>query len=116
MITVLSISSIVSEIAGALWGWPMVILLLGTHIFLTIRLKFPQRKIFKAIKLSFTKDENSTGDVSQFAALATSLMVAIYRSLLERNDSRSKFTPSPGCLLRYKILLSNQNCTVNTIF
>ena len=77
MITVLSISSIVSEIAGALWGWPMVILLLGTHIFLTIRLKFPQRKIFKAIKLSFTKDENSTGDVSQFAALATSLAATI---------------------------------------
>lgn len=77
MITVLSISSIVSEIAGVLWGWPMVILLLGTHIFLTIRLKFPQRKIFKAIKLSFTKDENSTGDVSQFAALATSLAATI---------------------------------------
>lgn len=77
MITVLSISSIVSEIAGALWGWPMVILLLGTHIFLTIRLKFPQRKILKAIKLSFTKDENSTGDVSQFAALATSLAATI---------------------------------------
>lgn len=77
MITILSISSIVSEIAGALWGWPMVILLLGTHIFLTIRLKFPQRKIFKAIKLSFTKDENSTGDVSQFAALATSLAATI---------------------------------------
>lgn len=77
MITSLSISSIMSEIAGALWGWPMVILLLGTHIFLTIRLKFPQRKIFKAIKLSFTKDEGSTGDVSQFAALATSLAATI---------------------------------------
>jgi AGCS family alanine or glycine:cation symporter len=66
-----------SEIAGALWGWPMVILLLGTHLFLTFRLKFPQRKIFKAIKLSFTKDEGSTGDVSQFAALATSLAATI---------------------------------------
>lgn len=77
MITILSISSVMSEIAGALWGWPMVILLLGTHLFLTFRLKFPQRKIFKAIKLSFTKDEGSSGDVSQFAALATSLAATI---------------------------------------
>ena len=77
MITSLSISSVVSQIAGALWGWPMVALLLGTHIFLTIRLKFPQRKLIKAIKLSFTKDKGSSGDVSQFAALATSLAATI---------------------------------------
>lgn len=77
MITLLSINSVMSEIAGAIWGWPMVILLLGTHIFLTIRLKFPQKNIFKAIKLSFTKDEGSSGDVSQFAALATSLAATI---------------------------------------
>lgn len=77
MTALLSISTIMSEIAGAVWGWPMVILLLGTHIFLTIRLRFPQRKIFKAIKLSFTKDDKSSGDVSQFAALATSLAATI---------------------------------------
>ena len=59
------------------WGWPMIILLLGTHIFLTIRLKFPQRKIFTAIRLSVQKDKNATGDVSQFAALATSLAATI---------------------------------------
>lgn len=55
----------------------MIILLLGTHIFLTIRLKFPQRKIFTAIRLSVQKDKNATGDVSQFAALATSLAATI---------------------------------------
>ncbi len=55
----------------------MIILLLGTHIFLTIRLKFPQRKIFTAIKLSVKKDKSSSGDVSQFAALATSLAATI---------------------------------------
>lgn len=59
-----------------LWGWPMIILLLGTHVFLTIILKFPQLKIFKAIKLSFKKDD-SEGDVSQFGALATSLAATI---------------------------------------
>ena len=58
-----------------LWGWPMIILLLGTHIFLTIRLRFPQRKILKAIKLSLKKDKNATGDVSQFGLLQLSEQV-----------------------------------------
>ncbi len=60
-----------------LWGWPMIIMLLGTHLFLTIRLRFPQWYIFRAIKLSFQKDKSSPGDVSQFGALATSLAATI---------------------------------------
>lgn len=56
-----------------LWGVPMIVLLLGTHLYLTIRLKFPQRHLLKAIRLSVTRDKGSTGDVSQFSALATSL-------------------------------------------
>jgi len=55
----------------------MIILLLGTHIFLTIRLKFPQRKIFKGIALSVKSDGDSKGDVSQFGALATALAATI---------------------------------------
>ena len=55
----------------------MIILLLGTHIFLTFRLKFPQRKIFTAIRLSVKRDKDATGDVSQFGALATSLAATI---------------------------------------
>jgi AGCS family alanine or glycine:cation symporter len=55
----------------------MIILLLGTHLFLTIRLRFPQRKIFTAIRLSFKKDSGAAGDVSQFGALATSLAATI---------------------------------------
>lgn len=66
-----------SDISTFLWGWPMMILLLGTHIFLTIRLKFPQRKIFTAIKLSVTRDPGATGDVSQFGSLATALAATI---------------------------------------
>ena len=65
------------DISGIVWGWPMIILLLGTHLFLTIRLKFPQRKIWTAIKLSVKKDKDATGDVSQFGALATSLAATI---------------------------------------
>ena len=52
-------------------------MLLGTHLFLTIRLRFPQRKIFKAIRLSLTSDKSASGDVSQFGALATALAATI---------------------------------------
>lgn len=72
-----NIQQITEAISAFLWGWPMIILLLGTHLFLTIRLRFPQRKIFTAIRLSFQKDKNSEGDVSQFGALATSLAATI---------------------------------------
>ena len=72
-----TINDILTQISGFLWGWPMIILLLGTHIFLTIRLKFPQRKIFTAIKLSVKRDKGSTGDVSQLGALATALAATI---------------------------------------
>ncbi len=55
----------------------MIILLLGTHIYLTIRLRFPQRKVFTAIRLSVKRDKGATGDVSQFGALATALAATI---------------------------------------
>ena len=55
----------------------MILLLLGTHIYLTLRLRFPQRHIFRAIKMSVTSDQTSQGDVSQFGALATALAATI---------------------------------------
>ena len=51
----------------------MICLLLGSHIFLTIRTGFIQRKLPTAIKLSLAKDEDAEGDVSQFGALVTAL-------------------------------------------
>ena len=71
------ISDFLTELSNFLWGWPMIILLLGTHVFLTIRLKFPQRHIFKAIRLSVKRDPNAEGDVSQFGSLATALAATI---------------------------------------
>ena len=68
---------IVEQVSSFLWGWPMIVLLLGTHLYLTIILKFPQRKIFTAIRLSVVKDKTGSGDVSQFGALATSLAATI---------------------------------------
>lgn len=68
---------IVGVIDDFMWGWPMIILLLGTHIFMTIRTGVIQRKLPKAIKLSVTKDPESSGDVSQFQALTTALASTI---------------------------------------
>ena len=69
--------AVLNNISGLLWGWPMVIILLGTHLFMTFRLKIPQRKLFTAIKLSVTKEDGQKGDVSPFAALATALAATI---------------------------------------
>jgi len=71
------LNEILTEVSGLLWGWPMIILLLGTHVYLTIILRFPQRKIFTAIRLSVKRDATATGDVSQFGSLATALAATI---------------------------------------
>ena len=71
------LNELLGAISGFLWGWPMIVLLLGTHLFLTVRLRFPQRHIFKAIRLSVQKDEGADGDVSQFGALVTALAATI---------------------------------------
>jgi AGCS family alanine or glycine:cation symporter len=71
------LNDFLTELSGFLWGWPMIILLLGTHIYLTIILRFPQRKIFTAIRLSVKRDPGATGDVSQFGSLATALAATI---------------------------------------
>ncbi|MFR9603290.1 MAG: sodium:alanine symporter family protein [Rikenellaceae bacterium] len=65
------------NLSGWIWGWPMIIILFGCHIFLTIRLRFPQRKLLTGIKLSVSKDDGADGDVSQFGALVTSLAATI---------------------------------------
>ncbi|MCR5780778.1 MAG: sodium:alanine symporter family protein [Bacteroidaceae bacterium] len=72
-----SINTIIADAATQLWGWPMIVLLLGTHLYLTVRLHFPQRHILHAIRLSVTRDKGAEGDISQFGALATSLAATI---------------------------------------
>ncbi len=65
------------QLSSVLWGWPMIILLIGTHVFLTFRLRVPQRKLLTGIRLSVAKDLEAPGDVSQFGALATALAATI---------------------------------------
>ena len=73
--------AIIEKLAGAVsnwvWGPPMLILLFGTHIYLTIRLRFVQRYIFKGIRISLGRGREGAGDVSQFGALTTALAATI---------------------------------------
>ncbi len=73
----MSFSDIISAVDNFLWGWPLIILLFGTHIYMTFRTGFIQKDIFKAIKLSVTRDPDAEGDVSQFGALTTALSSTI---------------------------------------
>ena len=68
---------LLQKVSGLVWGWPLLVLLFGTHIYLTIRLRFMQRYIFKAIRISFSRQREGEGDVSQFGALTTALAATI---------------------------------------
>ena len=68
---------VISSIQGVVWGPVMLVLLFGTHVFLTIRTRVIQRYMFKGIKLSVTPDKEASGDVSGFGALATALAATI---------------------------------------
>ncbi len=75
------ITSILNKFDSLLWGPPLLILLVGTGIYLTIRLRTIQiYKLPLALKLIFTKDEDELegeGDISSFAALCTALSATI---------------------------------------
>ena len=70
-------AALMNKIDSWIWGLPMLVLLCGTHIFMTFRTGFIQRKTLTGIRLSVTKDPDSPGDVSQFQALATALASTI---------------------------------------
>lgn len=70
-------TDILTQIDAFVWGPAMIALLLGSHIFLTFRTGFIQRRLPQAIKLSLSKKEGSEGDISAFGALATALAATI---------------------------------------
>jgi AGCS family alanine or glycine:cation symporter len=71
------LENVLTQISDLLWGYPLIILLFGTHLFLTFRLRFIQRFIGKAIKISLRRDKEGKGDISQFGALTTALAATI---------------------------------------
>ena len=72
-----SIEQLLGTVSGFLWGWPLIVLLFGTHVFLTFRLGFPQRHLLTAIRISLRREKEGAGDVSQFGALTTALAATI---------------------------------------
>lgn len=72
-----TVEASLQALSSWVWGPPMIVLLMGTHIFLTIRLRFIQRYIGRAIKLSVERTREGEGDISHFGALATALAATI---------------------------------------
>ena len=78
----MKLADVISAIDSFVWGPVMLILLVGTGIFLTIRTKFlPWRNLGYAIKSTLSKEARTTsrgvGDVSPFSALTTALAATI---------------------------------------
>lgn len=71
------LSQLLETIANVVWGPPMLVLLVGTHVFLTVRLRGIQRYVAKGIRISLQRDSGDRGDVSQFGALTTALAATI---------------------------------------
>jgi AGCS family alanine or glycine:cation symporter len=72
-----NVVELLEKASDLVWGPPMLLLLCGTHLFLTLRLRFIQRYLGTAIRLSVARDTESPGDVSQFGALTTALAATI---------------------------------------
>ncbi len=70
-------NAFLEKASSFVWGPPLIILLFGTHIYLTFRLGLIQRYLPKAIKLSFSRKKEGEGEISQFAALMTALAATI---------------------------------------
>jgi len=71
------LEQLLGSISDVVWGPPLLILLFGTHLYLTVRLGFIQRYIGRAIRLSLSRESEGEGDVSHFGALTTALAATI---------------------------------------
>ncbi len=72
-----NLNALLEKAGAAVWGAPLIVLLFGTHLFLTFRLGFVQRHLLKGIKLSLSRKPEGQGDISHFGALATALAATI---------------------------------------
>ena len=71
------IEQFITALNDVLWGPPMILLLTGTHLWMTWKTGFVQKYIFKGIRLSVSKDPDAEGDITPFGALATALASTI---------------------------------------
>ncbi|WP_152415198.1 alanine/glycine:cation symporter family protein [Caenispirillum salinarum] len=78
---VMDLNTILGEISGFVWGPVMLVLLLGTGLYLTIGLKLlPQRKLPYGIRMTLAgrkADPEHAGDITPFQALTTALSATV---------------------------------------
>ena len=73
-----SFEILVATLSGWVWGPPMLTLLVGTGLYLTILLKGLQFRVLpQAFRMIFHKDHGHEGDISHFAALMTALAATV---------------------------------------
>ena len=73
-----SFTKVLEAIDGVVWGVPLIVLIMGTGIFLTIRLGVLQfRKLGKAFKYMVKNEEDGIGEVTSFGALCTAMAATI---------------------------------------
>ena len=74
----MDLSKLLADVNNFVWGPVMLVLLVGTGIFLTVRLKFlPWRNLGYAIHMVFSKRDKHAGDISPFQSLMTALSATI---------------------------------------
>ncbi|MBZ0274056.1 sodium:alanine symporter family protein [bacterium] len=74
------LTDLLGTISGYVWGTPLLVLLVGTGIYLTVRLRFIQfRHLGLGLKIAFgiDREQNAPGDISHFSALMTALAATI---------------------------------------
>ena len=99
----MSVDDIIGKVQDAVWGWPLIILILAAGVWLTVRTGFVQvRHLGKALKFMVKNEDNGEGEVTSFGALCTALSATIgtgYGHLPGR--SRCTAVDVVGRLLRY---------------
>ena len=90
----------IGKISGWVWGPPLLILLVGTGVYLTFRIGFLQMRLLPySLKLAFTKkqDKRSEGDISHFQALMTALAATVGTGNIA-GVATAIFTGGPGAV------------------
>lgn len=72
-----TLETAVAAAASFVWGPPLLIALVGVHLYMTLKLGFIQRRVPTMIRLSFAKDAGGAGDVSPWASLATAMAATV---------------------------------------
>lgn len=72
-----SFMDMIKQANDFLWGFPLLVLLMGTHIYFTIKLHFPQRSLWRAIRLSLGRTDEGAHNLSPFSALSTTLAATL---------------------------------------